>query len=164
MHVFDLQIKSQTIRISTLPLSVRKSQNYTPSLASPLNTVTMISAEASTAQKEQVLHNITWEVTFQMLLEFQERNNHVKFTQENVTQLIYSWVRNERQLYKRDPQSYDPLYYKRLTELGFQYSLNMKHTIFSEALVFITEFLKQHGQCVVPTHYPQNQQLDHWAK
>jgi hypothetical protein len=77
----------------------------------------MISTEASTAHQEQVMHNSTWEVKFQMLLEFQARNNHVKVTQGNATQLIYSWVRNERQLYKKDPQSHYPLYYKRLTEL-----------------------------------------------
>jgi hypothetical protein len=40
----------------------------------------------------------------------------------------------------------------------------MKHTTFSEGLVFLTEFVKQHGHYVVPTRYPQNQQLDHWAK
>jgi hypothetical protein len=75
----------------------------------------MISAAASIAQ----LHNSTWEVKFEMLLEFQARNNHVKVTQGNTNQLLYSWVRNKRQLYKKDPQSYDPLHYKRLTELGF---------------------------------------------
>jgi hypothetical protein len=51
-----------------------------------------------------------------------------------------------------------------LTELGFQYSLTRKHTTFSEGLVFLTEFVKQQGHCVVPTHYPQHQQLAHWAK
>jgi hypothetical protein len=75
----------------------------------------MISAEAAIAQQEQVLHNSTWEVKFQMLLEFQASNNHVKVTQGNATQLIYSWARNEMQLYKKDPQSYEPLHYKRLT-------------------------------------------------
>jgi hypothetical protein len=70
----------------------------------------MISAEASTPHQEQVLLNSTWEVKFQMLLEFQARNYHVKVTQGNATELLYSWVRNERQLYKKDPQSYDPLY------------------------------------------------------
>jgi hypothetical protein len=119
----------------------------------------MISAEASTPHQEQVMYTIIWEVKFQMLLEFQARNNHVK-----VTQLTYSWVRNERQLYKKDPQSYDPLHYKLLTELGFQYSRNRKHTTFSEGLVFLVEFFKQHGHCVVPTHDPQNQQLAHWVK
>jgi hypothetical protein len=54
----------------------------------------MISSEASIAHQEQVLHNSTWEVKFQMLLEFQGRNNHIKVTQGNATQLIYSWVRN----------------------------------------------------------------------
>jgi hypothetical protein len=98
----------------------------------------MISAEASMVHQEQVLHNSTWEAKLQMLLEFQARKNHVKVTQGNATQLIYSWVRNERQLYKKDPQSYDPLHYKRLTKLGFQYSLNNKQTTFSEGLVFLT--------------------------
>jgi hypothetical protein len=31
-------------------------------------------------------------------------------------------------------------------------------------LVFLTEFVEQHGHCVVPTQCPQNQQLAHWAK
>jgi hypothetical protein len=31
-------------------------------------------------------------------------------------------------------------------------------------LVFIAEFVKQHGHCAVPTRYPQNQQLAHRAK
>jgi hypothetical protein len=123
----------------------------------------MISAKASTAHHEQLLHN-SWEFKLQMLLEFQARNNHVRCTQGNDTQLLYSWVRNVRQLYNKNPQSYDPVHYKRLTELVFQYSLNRKHTTFSEGLVFLTEFAKQHGHCVVPTQYPQNQQLDHWAK
>jgi hypothetical protein len=95
-----------------------------PIFSKSLKIVTIISAEASIAHKEQVLHNSTWEVKFQMLLEFQARNNHVKVTQGNTTQLLYSWVRNERHLYKKDPQSYDPLHYKRLAEQGFQYSLN----------------------------------------
>jgi hypothetical protein len=116
------------------------------------------------AHQEQVLHSSTWEVKFQMLLEFQARNNHVKVTQGNTTQLIYSWVRNERELHKKDPQSYDPLHYKMMTELGFQCSLNNKQTTFSEGLVFLAEFDKQHGHCVVPTHYPQNHQLAHWGK
>jgi hypothetical protein len=129
-----------------------------------LETVTMISAEASTAHQEQVLHKSTWEVKFQMPLEFQARNNHRKLTQGNSTQLLYSWVRNERQLYNKDPQAYDPLHFKQLTELVFQYSLNREHTIiFSEGSVFLTEFFKHHGHCVVPTQYPQNQQLAHWA-
>jgi hypothetical protein len=85
-------------------------------------------------------------------------------TQGNTTQLLYSWVRNERQLYKIDPQSHNPLHYKRLTEMGFQYRFNSKQTTFIEGLVFLTEFAKQHGHCVVPTCYPQNQQLSHWAK
>jgi hypothetical protein len=123
----------------------------------------MISSEASTAHQEQVLHNSTWEVKFQMLLEFQARNNDIKVAQVSATQLIYNWVRNERQLYKKDPQSHTPLHYKRLTELRFQYSLNRKQTTFSEGLIFLTEFLKQHGNCVVPTQYTQNQQFDHWV-
>jgi hypothetical protein len=68
----------------------------------------MISAKASTPHQEQVLYNSTWEVKFQMLLEFQARNYHFKITQGNATQLLYSWVINERQLYKKDPQLYDP--------------------------------------------------------
>jgi hypothetical protein len=103
-----------------------------------------------------------------MLLEFQARNNHAKVTRGNATQLLYSWVRNERQLYKKNPSHTEthtaPLHYKRLTELGFQYSLNKKQNTFSEGLVFLLEFVKQYGHCVVPTHYPQNQQLVHWAK
>jgi hypothetical protein len=99
-----------------------------------------------------------------MLLEFQARNNHVKITQGNTTQLLYSWVRNERQLYKKNPQSYDPLHYKRLTEQGFKYSLNRKHTTFSEGLIFLKEFVKPHGHYVVPTQYQQNQQLAHRVK
>jgi hypothetical protein len=75
-----------------------------------------------------------------MLLEFEARNNHVKVTQENATQLLYSY----------------PLHYKRLTELGFQYSLPRKQTTFSEGFFFLTEFVKRHGHYVVPTHYPQN--------
>jgi hypothetical protein len=114
----------------------------------------MISAEASTPHQEQVLYNSTWEVKFQMLLEFQARNNHVKVAQENATPLLYSWVRNERQLYKKYPQSYDPLHYKLLIELGFQYSLNRIQTTLCEGLVFLTEYFKQHGHCVVPTRYP----------
>jgi hypothetical protein len=31
-------------------------------------------------------------------------------------------------------------------------------------LVFLEEFVKQHGHCFVTTHYPQKQQLAHWAK
>jgi hypothetical protein len=79
----------------------------------------MISSEASTPHQEQVLYNSTWEVKFQMLLEFQARNSHVKVTQGNATQMIYSWVRKERQLYKKDPQSYNHMHYKLLTELEF---------------------------------------------
>jgi hypothetical protein len=86
----------------------------------------MISAEESTPHQEQVLSNSTWEVKFQMILEFQERNNHIKVTQVNVTQLLYSWVRNKRQLYKKDTQLYDPLPCKSLIELGFKYSINKK--------------------------------------
>jgi hypothetical protein len=71
-----------------------------------LKTITMISVQASTPNQEQVLHNSTWEVKFKMLLEIQARNYyHVKVTQGNSTQLLYSWVRNERRLYKKDPQS-----------------------------------------------------------
>jgi hypothetical protein len=128
-----------------------------PICSKSLKTVTIISAEASTAHQEQVLYNITWEVKFQMLLQLQATNNHIKVTQRNATQLIYSWVRNERQLHKKDPNSYDPLHYKRLIELGFQYSLNKKQTTFSEGLVFLEEFFKQHGKCVVQTHFPQYQ-------
>jgi hypothetical protein len=81
-----------------------------PISSNSLKKITMISAEASTPHQEQVLYNNTWEVKFQMLLEFQARNNHVKVTQVNATQLLYIWVRNERQLYKKYPQSYDPLH------------------------------------------------------
>jgi hypothetical protein len=123
----------------------------------------MISAKASTPHQEQALYSSTWEVKFKMLLEFQARNNHFKFTQVNATQLLYSWVRNESQLYKKDPPSYDHLHYTRLTALGCQYSRNRKHTAFSEVVVFLTQFVKQHGHCAVPTHYPQNHQLAHWA-
>jgi hypothetical protein len=125
----------------------------------------MISAEASKPHQEQLLYNSTWEVKFQMLLEFQARNNQVKVIQVNINQLIYSWVRNERQLYKKYPQLYDPLHYKLLTELVFQYSLNRKKTTFGEGVIFLTEFIKQHGHYAVPTLcYAQNQQLAHWAK
>jgi hypothetical protein len=97
MYVFDLQKKMKGhsfLHTSIICHKIRKSQNYTPSLASPLKKVTMISAEASTPHQEQVVHNITWEVKFQMLLKFQARNNHAKVTQGNATQLVYSWVRN----------------------------------------------------------------------
>jgi hypothetical protein len=47
---------------------------------------------------------------------------------------------------------------------NWDFSLNKKQTIFREGLVFLTEFVKQHGHYVVPTHYPQNQQLAHWSK
>jgi hypothetical protein len=80
-----------------------------------------------------------------MLLEFQGRNSRVKDTRVNATRMIYSCVINERQMYKKDPQSYDPLHYKRLTELGFQYSLNRKQNTFSEGLVFIADFSNNMG-------------------
>jgi hypothetical protein len=82
----------KAIYISTLPFYVKVSKLH-PIFSKFLKTVTMISAEASTANKAHVLHSITWEVKFQMLLEFQARNNHVKVTQGNSTQLIYSRVR-----------------------------------------------------------------------
>jgi hypothetical protein len=63
----------------------------------------MISVVASTAHQEQAVQNGTWEVKFQMLQEFQARNNHAKVTGGNATQLIYSWARHESQLYKKDP-------------------------------------------------------------
>jgi hypothetical protein len=129
-----------------------------------LKTVTMISVEASIAHQEKVLHNSAWEVKFQMLLQFKARNNHVKVTQGNATQLLYSWVRNVRQLYKKDPQPYDPLFYKRLTELVFEYSLNNTPTTFSDGVAFLRKYFKQNGHRVAPTQYPQNQQLVHWAK
>ena len=124
----------------------------------------MISAAAAMTHQEQVVHNSTWEVKFQMLLEFQATNNHVKVTQGNATRLLYSWVRNERQLYKKDPKSYDPVHYKKLTDLGFQYSQNKKQTTFIEGVAFLKKFAEQHGHCIVPTSYPENQQLAHWAK
>jgi hypothetical protein len=46
-----------------------------PIFSKSLKAVTMISAKASTAHHEQVMHNSNWEVKFQMLLEFQARNN-----------------------------------------------------------------------------------------
>jgi hypothetical protein len=109
MHVFDLHKTCKAIQISTLLLSVIQSESLkvNPLFSNSLKTVTMVSSEASTAQ-EQGLHNSTWEVKFQMFLEFQARNNHVKVTQGNTTQLIYSWVRNERQLCKKYPQLYNP--------------------------------------------------------
>jgi hypothetical protein len=61
-----------------------------PIFSKSLKTVTMILAEASTAHQEQVLRSSNWEVKFQMLLEFQARNNHIKVTQGNATQLIYT--------------------------------------------------------------------------
>jgi hypothetical protein len=163
MYVFNLQ---KNAKHSYLHPSIicQKVSKLHPIFSKSLKTVTMISAEASTAHLEQVLHNITWEVKFQMFLEFQASKNHAKVTQGNATRLLYSWVRNKRQLYKKYLQSYVPLYYKRLTELGFKYSFHRKHTPSSEGLVFLMEFVKQHGHCVVPTHCPQNQQLAHWAK
>jgi hypothetical protein len=71
-----------------------------PIFSKSLKTIAIISAKASTAHQEQLLHNTTWEVNCQMLLECQARNNHIKVTQGNATELIYSWVRSERQLYK----------------------------------------------------------------
>jgi hypothetical protein len=50
-----------------------------------------------------------------------------------------------------------------LTELGFQCSINKKQTTFSEGLVFLAEFVKQHGHFVVTTQYPQNHQPAHWV-
>jgi hypothetical protein len=164
MYVFDLQKNLQGHSYVHPFILCHKVSKLHSIFSKSLKTVTIISAEALTAHQEQVLHNSTWEVKFQMLLEFQARNNHAKVTQGNATQLIYSWVRNERQLYKKDPQSCDPMHYKRLTELGFQYSLNKKQTTFNEGLVFLVEFSKQHGHCAVPTQYPQNQKLDHWVK
>jgi hypothetical protein len=165
--MYSISIKTcKTIHISTLLFFVRNSESLkvTHHSSKSLKTVTMISVEASTSHQEQVLHNSTWEVKLQMLLEFQARNNHVKVTQGNATQLMYSWVRNKRQLYKKNPQSYAPLHYKRLTERGFEYSLNNRHTTFSKGLVFLTEVVKQHKNYVAPTYYPQNQELAHWAK
>jgi hypothetical protein len=52
MYVFDLQQKKQSIRISTLPFCVRKSQIFSKSL----KTVTINSTPGSRSQ-EQVLHN-----------------------------------------------------------------------------------------------------------
>jgi hypothetical protein len=102
----------------------------------------MISAEASTAHQEQAVHNSTWEVKLQIILEFQARENHINVTQGNSNHLIYSWTRNERQLYKKDSQLYNPLHYKRLTELGFQYSINNKQTTFSDALCTLLQLSK----------------------
>jgi hypothetical protein len=118
----------------------------------------MISASVSTAHQEQVVRSITWEVKFQMIVEFQARKIHIKITQGNASQLLYIWVINESQMYKKYPQSYDPcpLYYKRLKEMVFQYSLNKKQITVGEGGAFLMEFFKQHGHCVAPTQYPQN--------
>jgi hypothetical protein len=111
MYVFDLPKNCKPfLSIHTLPLSAINSGSLknAPIFSKSLKTIIMISAEASTPHQEQVLQNSTWEFKFQMLLEFQARNYHVKVTQGNATQLLYSSVRNERQLYNKDPQSYNP--------------------------------------------------------
>jgi hypothetical protein len=77
--------------IFTHSILCQKVSKLHPIFRKSLKTVTMISAEASTAHQEQVLHNSTWELKFQMLLEFQARSNHVNVTQGNTTQLMYSW-------------------------------------------------------------------------
>jgi hypothetical protein len=69
----------------------------------------MSSTAASITQQEEPVRNSTWEVKFKVLREFQAMNNHVKVIQGNSNQHIYSRVRNERQLYKKDPQSCDSL-------------------------------------------------------
>jgi hypothetical protein len=65
---------------------------------------------------------------------------------------------------RKIPSPTTPMHYTLLTELGFQYSLNRKHTTSSEVSVFLVKFVKQHGYFVVLTRCAQNQQLAHWAK
>jgi hypothetical protein len=61
---------------------------------------------------------------------------------------------------KKDTSRYPKSYPRQL----LLYKKEQHMDTFSEALVFLAEIVKQHAHCVVPTHYPQNQQLAQSAK
>jgi hypothetical protein len=67
MYVFDLQKNANHSYLHPSILCHKVSKLHAI-FSKSLKTVTMISAEASTAHQEQVLHNSTWEVKFPMLL------------------------------------------------------------------------------------------------
>jgi hypothetical protein len=90
--MYSICKKSCKIFVSPPLHSLSESQKVSkihPIFSKSLKTVTTISAEAKTPHQEQLMYNITWEVKFQMFLEFEamrivhvDRHNYHLMPQE----------------------------------------------------------------------------------
>jgi hypothetical protein len=104
--------------ISALPFSVinLKVSKVHPIFSKFRKTVNMSSTTASITQQEETAHGKSNSSASRI----SSKEKSCQFTQGNSNQQLYSYVRNERQMYNKDPQVYDSIYYKRLAEKGFQ--------------------------------------------
>mmetsp|Transcript_2194 Transcript_2194/g.3171 ORF Transcript_2194/g.3171 Transcript_2194/m.3171 type:complete len:389 (+) Transcript_2194:165-1331(+) len=108
-----------------------------------------------------------WNLNYQKLGQFRQKNNHCVVPCEyNEDPSLARWVKRQRHLYhlllKGKKSSLRPDRVKLLNDIGF--SWDAKDALWQERYKNLVEFKNEHGHCVVPTIFAENQRLATWVK
>ena len=108
-----------------------------------------------------------WNEKFQALKQFYQKHGHVHVSQgQNEDPVLAAWVKRQRYQHKLKSQGRrSTLTDERemlLEQLGFVWESHA--AVWEERLSDLCAFAETHGHCMVPTKYPENQQLSIWVK
>ena len=112
----------------------------------------------------QIRGTSSWEDYYEELKDYynQHSNTLVPCSQK----ALYEWTNEQRQqcrLYEEDPalSQLNEEQYRQLKQLGLAWDL--REGKWSRRFQELLAFQRQHGHCIVPTHYPYNQALVNWC-
>lgn len=109
-----------------------------------------------------------WEEQFDELLKFKEEQGHclVPHTYTE-NQVLSRWVKRQRYQYKlmsagKVPSTMTHARIKKLEDIGFAW--NSHATAWHKRLQELSQYCEKHGDCNVPSNYPENPELATWIK
>ena len=105
----------------------------------------------------------SWEDNFQALLRYKEEHGHCLVPEDyEADKALGSWARQQR----RNRDKLPPQYLKKLLDVGFSFNLAKvrSNKLWYDSYKQLKTYRSEHGDCVVPQHYPKNQKLANWVQ
>eukprot|EP00980_Cylindrotheca_fusiformis_P030763 scaffold25406_cov117-Cylindrotheca_fusiformis.AAC.2 len=159
-----------------LPFPLRLTDS--PDIFSPSSTLDVVPSDVDTFEYKEKSGNKPvrryrqyqedlWETRFNELLEFKRQHHHCNVPHiYPPNQALGSWVKRQRHQYKQRNEGYESTMTEKrieaLSKVGFMWGVHSAtwEIRFNE----LKEYLMEHGNCNVPTHYSANRTLATWVK
>lgn len=105
--------------------------------------------------------NDRWQKNLTRLDEFRKKTGHFNILKEHPEDLQFdSWIRTQRKFYREGSLSQERI--DALEAIGFPWEYS-KDIIWEEMFTSLSQYQKEHKDCMVPKKYPNNPKLASWV-